>query len=104
MQITVTGRHMEITDAIRAYVQQKFEKLPRYFDRIQQVRVVAQSRDQVNKHVEAIVHVDHHEPFVASEAAEDLYGCIDDVFNKMERQLHDHKQRLRNRKHTASPS
>ena len=40
MEIVVTGRHMDITPAIREYATEKVSKLPRYFDRIQSIEVI----------------------------------------------------------------
>jgi ribosomal subunit interface protein len=51
--------------------------------------------------VEFIVHVDGHEHFVARGRNTDLYACIDETSGKMERQLTDHKEKLRNRKHPS---
>lgn len=97
MELTVTGRHINITDPIRSYAQQKTEKLPRYFDRVRDVEVIVAHHDNIKLAVEMIVHVNnHHDPFVASATHEDLYACIDEVTDKMERQLHDYKEKLRN--------
>lgn len=100
MEITVSGRQqLEITPAIRQYATDKVGKLPRYFDRIQKIDVVASRRDNINHEVEVIVSAEHVAPFVARHAGEDLYACIDNVINKLERQLTDHKNQLRDHKH-----
>ena len=104
MEINVIGRHLEITPAIREYAQQKMAKLPRYYDRIQSVEVVADRADHHDEHyaVEIIVQVDRTDPFVAKVAGRDLYACIDASVDKLERQLTDHKEKLRNRKHKTT--
>ena len=56
MQIRVKGRHLSITSAIREYALSKAAKLPRYFDRIRSVDVVAEAHDYRHR-VEMIVHV-----------------------------------------------
>lgn len=99
MEFKITGRHLEVTPAIRDYADKKTEKLHRFYDRIQSITVVADKRDNRSFEVEMIVDVDHHESFVGSCMGDDLYGCIDMTVDKLERQLHDHKERLRNRKH-----
>lgn len=98
MQVTVTGRHLEITDAIRDYAREKTARLPRYYDRVQAVDVVADKLDP-GFAVEMRVTADHHEPFIAKAQGADLYACIDAANDKIERQLADHKDKLRNRKH-----
>ena len=101
MQLTVTGRHIEITDPIRNHAKQKTEKFPRYFDRIRHVEVIVSKHDNIKQQAEIIVHADGRDPFVAISTHEDLYACIDDVTSKIERQLHDHKEKVRNHKHSA---
>jgi putative sigma-54 modulation protein len=103
MEVKTSGRHVEITDAIREYANNKVAKLPRYFDRIQRVEVVADKKDRTHE-VEIQVHVDRTEPFVARVTGQDLYACIDSAIDKLERQLTDHKKRLRNRKGRTSMS
>ena len=101
MEVTISGKHIEVTAPIREYAEGKASKLPRYFDRLTAVEVVADSRDAHSFDVEFIAHVDGHEHFVASAKGEDLYACIDNASDKMTRQLSEHKERLRNRKHPS---
>lgn len=98
MEVTVTGRHMDITPAIRAYAEEKASRLPRFFDRVQAVNVVTDKSDP-DFEVEIRVQADHHDPFIAKTRGADLYACIDTASDKIERQLADHKDKLRNRKH-----
>ena len=99
MEITVSGRHIEVTPAIREYATGKVAKLPRYFDRLQSVDVVTDKTEHPSYEVEIIAKVDRADPFVVTERGEDLYACIDDAVDKLERRLSDRKERLRNRKH-----
>ena len=98
MEIVVSGRHLEITDAIRSYATEKVSKLPRYYDRIQKIDVVAGRKDSHSHEVEVIVTAEHASPFVARDSGPDLYACIDGVTDKLERQLTDHKSRVRDHK------
>lgn len=101
MEITVIGRHLDLTDAIREYATEKALKFPRYYDRVQSVQVIAGKDDRHSYEVELIVHVGGHDHFVARGKGDDLYACIDDTTDKIERQLTDHKQKQRNRKHSG---
>ena len=98
MEIIVSGRHIDITPAIRDYASEKVSKLPRYFDRIQKIEVVADKNDHDHE-LEIIVQVERADPFVCKVIGDDLYSCIDEAVRKLERQLTDHKGKLRNRKH-----
>jgi putative sigma-54 modulation protein len=103
MEVKTSGRHVEVTDAIRDYAGGKVARLPRYFDRIQRVDVVVDKKDRTHE-VEIQVHVDRTEPFMAKVAGQDLYACIDSAVDKLERQLTDHKKKLRNSKGRTSMS
>jgi ribosomal subunit interface protein len=46
-----------------------------------------------------IVHVEHSNTLVAHHDEGDAYACIDACVDKLERQLTDHKEQVRNRKH-----
>lgn len=102
MQITVSGKHLDITDPILVYAQQKVEKLGKYFGQIQRVEVIADKTRPNEYMVEIIVHVGHHEPFIATSRGEDLYATIDQAQGKLERQLTDHKEKIKNHKHNPA--
>ena len=101
MNITISGRHLEITPAIRTYAEEKANRLTKYYDLIQAIEVVLEPVAEKNMKVEFVVTAEHNNTFVASHTGADLYGCIDQVIHKLERQLTDHKDRFRNRKHPA---
>jgi putative sigma-54 modulation protein len=93
---------MEVTEALRNYAEQKANKLVRYYDLIQEIEVVLDANKDSTK-VEMIVNAEHKGMFIAHHDQGDAYACIDGCVDKLERQLTDHKERHRNRKH-PSPS
>ncbi|QOJ15276.1 MAG: ribosome-associated translation inhibitor RaiA [Planctomycetia bacterium] len=98
MQVTVSGRHMTVSDAVREYCEKKAERLVRFFDRIQSIEVVLDG--QAGRHTaKMIVHAEHHDPFVAQEENADIYAAVDLLLEEIEGQLRRHKEKLRNRKH-----
>lgn len=98
MIVTISARHMDVTDTLRDYAKQKSGKLLKYYDRIQEIEVVFDAgKDAVN--VEMIVNAEHRNMFVAHHNEGDAYACIDGCVHKLERQLSEHKQMFRNRKH-----
>lgn len=98
MLVTITGKHIEVTDAIRLHAEQKVEKLPRYYDSISQIEVVLEGNEGGKQCVEIIVHAEHNDLLVAKEIGEDIYTCIDTVVHKMERQLKKTKEKQRGHK------
>lgn len=100
MIVKVSSRHMEVTDSLREYAEQKAGKLIKYFDRIREVEVIYDAgKDRMS--VEMVVNADHTRQFVASHEFSDAYACVDQCVDKLERQLHEHKDKHRNRKHMA---
>ena len=97
MRIDVIGRHMDITDAIRQYAEGKAEKLTKYFDGTQQIRIYLDTPAGKTKEfqVEIAVDVVKHQDFIAHAHGPDLYACIDDCVEKSARQLRDFKEKLR---------
>lgn len=100
MIVTVSSRHMDLTVPMKNYAEQKANKLSKYFDRISEVEVVI-DKESDKMSVEMIVHAEHNDRFVAHCLDADAYACMDACVDKMERQLTDHKKKLRNRKHPA---
>jgi putative sigma-54 modulation protein len=89
---------MEVTPPLKAYAEQKVGKLSRYYDRIQEIEVVFDSgKDSLQ--VEIIVNAEHRREFIARVENPDAYAGIDLCVDKLERQLTDFKERIRNRKH-----
>lgn len=98
MLFTISARHMDVTVPLRDYAQQKANKLEKYYDRLQEIEVVFDAgKDKVK--VEMIVNAEHNGVFIARHDEGDAYACIDGCVHKLERQLSDHKELHRNRKH-----
>ncbi|BBN80298.1 ribosomal subunit interface protein [Pseudoalteromonas sp. A25] len=92
MQLNLTGRHVEITDSLRDYVNNKFAKLERHFDHINNVHVILDVEKLVQK-AEATLHVNGGELFASTEH-QDMYAAIDGLIDKLDRQVIKHKEKL----------
>lgn len=100
MDITITGRHLPITEAIETHARDKAGKLSRYYDRVSKLEIVVdKAPDGRSYDVEFIAHIDGQDHLVAHATHEDLYHGIEHAVQKMERQLTDLKEKLRNHKH-----
>lgn len=100
MQINVSGHHIEVTDALRRYVESKLDRLERHFDRIIHVDVILSVEKQVQK-AECTVKLAGGELFADSEA-DDLYAAIDLLADKLDRQLIKKKEKSQGRKHRVA--
>ncbi len=98
MQISVSGRHMHVSQDLQDYARSKASKLSQFFDKIQTVDVIV-SKEGLNYAVEIIVKPDHRESLVGRDSGSDIKACIDVIVDKLERQITKHKEKIRNRKH-----
>lgn len=93
MQLTITGHHVEVSAALRAYVTEKMQRLVRHFDQVQSVDVILKV-DKLDQIAEATVNAGGRTLF-ANDAAPDMYAAIDGLADKMDRQVRRLKDRLR---------
>ncbi|HWP94462.1 MAG TPA: ribosome-associated translation inhibitor RaiA [Gammaproteobacteria bacterium] len=95
MRINLTGHHVDITPALRAYVNNKFERLERHFDHMTDIHVILTVEKQRHK-AEADIHVSGNHLF-ADSVHEDMYAAIDILVDKLDRQIKKHKEKLTER-------
>lgn len=93
MQVNLTGHHVDLTDALRAYVDEKIAKLERHFDHVTNVHVIL-SMEKLSKKAEATVHIAGADVF-ADSVHEDMYAAIDSLVDKLDRQVLKHKEKLK---------
>ena len=96
MNVSVVARHMDVTESMRNYAEEKVEKLPRLFNGLQSVTITFDLEAGRNL-VEIVATGKHKSTFVARQQGEDMYGCVDECIRKMEQQLRRHKDRVRDR-------
>jgi putative sigma-54 modulation protein len=92
MQLSITGHHIEVTEALKNYVTEKFAKLDRHFDQVIDVHVILEVEKLAQK-AEATVQVNGAKLF-AEETHEDLYAAIDGLIDKLDRQVLKHKDKI----------
>jgi putative sigma-54 modulation protein len=98
---TISGKHIEITEAIRKHAEEKTAKLPKYYNSINRVEVIIDGMPGGNTSVEIIARGEHSKIFIVTETGEDAYRCIDVAVHKLERQLRRKKTKERNNKHAS---
>ncbi|PMH42538.1 ribosomal subunit interface protein [Vibrio sp. 10N.286.49.B3] len=92
MQINITGHHLDLTDSMQDYVENKFKKLERFFDHINNIHVVLKV-EKVQQIAEATLHINQGE-IHATANDENMYAAIDALVDKLVRQLNKHKEKL----------
>jgi putative sigma-54 modulation protein len=95
MNLTISGHHLDVTPAIREYVQNKLERITRHFDQVIDSHVILciDNLTEINLRVAGkIVHV--------ASAAHDLYAAIDMLMDRLDRQVQKYKQMLQSHSNT----
>ncbi len=97
MQINLTGHHVEITDSLRNYVNEKFARITRHFDKVDDIHVILEL-EKVKHKAESTVHIPGHTLFAES-IEDDMYAAIDSLVDKLDRQVKKHKEKNTNHLH-----
>ena len=99
MQVNVSGHHIEVTDALKTYVETKLDRLERHFDQITNINVIL-SVEKLRQKAESTIRVSGGEIY-ADAVEDDLYAAIDSMTDKLDRQLIKKKEKISDRKHRA---
>lgn len=100
MNLHLTGHHIEITPAIRGYVQSKLERITNHFDHVIDVTVVL-TVEKLSRRVEASVHVRGRDIFCESDDI-DMYAAIDGLAAKLDRTIIKHKEKSLEHRHEGA--
>ncbi|MDD3448608.1 MAG: ribosome hibernation promoting factor [Gammaproteobacteria bacterium] len=100
MQTNITGHHVDITPALRDYVNSKLEKVERHFDNITNVHVIL-SVEKLRQKAEATIHLSGAELYADAEH-DDMYAAIDALVDKLDRQVKKHKEKSQAHNHESA--
>ena len=93
MDISITGRHLDITPAIKEYAQKKLAHIHVDFPRILSAHYIVEV-DKFRHVAELIVHCGNHLTIEARAVSEDLYASLDAVVDKVDRQMRKYKTKI----------
>lgn len=91
MKITVVGRKIKVTGAIRDFIEKKVENSLSYINNIVWVQVVV-GVEKKQHFAEIVAHIGHH-TLTAKGVSDDLYSAIDSVLDKIEKQAKKYKEK-----------
>jgi putative sigma-54 modulation protein len=95
MKVTVTARHMEITDVMKEYALDKAQRLERYFDKLRKLEIILDSAKDKRYSAEMIASATRGQVLVCHTTDISATAALDGVIDKMERQLTKFKEKLR---------
>jgi len=99
MNLTISGHHLDVTPAIREYIQSKLTRIRRHFEHVIDVNVLL-SVEKLRQKAEATVNLRGKAIHVES-IENDLYAAIDALADKLDRQVLKHKETIK--AHHAEP-
>lgn len=97
MQLLITARHMELTEALKDHVRNKIERLNKYVDDIIEASAIL-SVEKYRHSAEITLKVNGM-TFNSVDMTENMYTSIDRVIDKLERQLKKFKGKRKGHKH-----
>ncbi|HQT25803.1 MAG TPA: ribosome-associated translation inhibitor RaiA [Burkholderiales bacterium] len=91
MNINLSGHHVEITPAIRDYVKAKLGRVASHFDHVIDINAIL-SVEKLKQKIEATVHMPGRDFFAECSDA-NMYAAIDNLADKLDRQIMKHKEK-----------
>jgi len=106
LEVHVTFRHMDVSDALRDYAVEKVERIVgKYLINAVEAHVILDSSNRNRQHNIAEINIHAYRFDISAHADNpDLYAAIDIAIDKVEAQLRKHKDRINDRKGRASLS
>jgi putative sigma-54 modulation protein len=105
MNLTISGHHLEVTPALRGYVTTKLDRIARHFDQVVDIKVLLtvdnMKEKELRQRAECNVHVKGRDLFAESSHA-DLYAAVDELADKLDRQVGRHKDKTQDHHHVSA--
>lgn len=93
MNLTVTGRHLDVTHSLRHYIIEKMDRLERHFDSVSNIHVIL-SVEKLRQKAEATIDLSGGKIY-ADTIDGDMYAAIDLLTDKLDRQVIKHKEKTK---------
>jgi len=104
MDLTISGHHLDVTPALREYVLTKLDRVKRHFDQVVDVSVLLTveklKEKERRQRAEVTLRVKGRDIFI-EQSHEDLYAAIDQLMDKLDRQVMRHKDRVQDHHHQS---
>ncbi|CAC9436816.1 Ribosome hibernation promoting factor Hpf [uncultured Gammaproteobacteria bacterium] len=94
MQLSISGHHLDITDAIRQHSEEKLAKIKHHFDYLININMILEVEKDVQT-AEATIHISGADLFAKAQS-DDMYVSIDKMVNKLDAQVRKHKEKINN--------
>src|SRR4030042_6991253 len=96
MEITVTFRHIDASESLKAYAEEKVSKMDKYFDFPVEAHIVL-AVEKFRRSADVTLNV-NGTLIKGVVETEDMYSAIDQVMDKIEKQVKRYRSKIRNRR------
>ena len=93
MQVSITGRNVNVTDNVKAHVGEKIERCLGVFPRIDTIHVLL-DEEKLSKVAEVVIQGANHIRISAKEKSENLFDAIDRAVEHAERQMRKQRDKV----------
>ncbi|UJF24258.1 ribosome-associated translation inhibitor RaiA [Suttonella sp. R2A3] len=93
MQYNITGKQLDISEAMRNYVEEKLARIEGHHDRITSAQITLKTENH-QKIAEGTLHVSSGKTFHGDAAHDDMYAAIDSLADKLDKQVRRHKRKI----------
>jgi putative sigma-54 modulation protein len=100
MDITVTFRHMDPTESLRDYAEEKVSKIDKYLDTVSEAHIVL-TVEKFRHTADVTLSIDGTR-IKGVEETEDMYSAIDQVMDKIEKQVKKYLAKIKKRRSPES--
>ncbi|MBS1767474.1 MAG: ribosome-associated translation inhibitor RaiA [Acidobacteria bacterium] len=101
MKVNFTGRHVEVSSALKAQAQERLDKMASFLDDIIDVHVILSV--EKHRHQAEVTLKTRASAFVASAESMDMYKSLSEAMDKLESQAHKHAAKKTSGRHEATP-
>jgi len=102
VQIRISTRHGNVSDATQEKITAKVEKLTRIFERLTEITVTVDLERRDAPAIDLRVSAEHKHDFVAAAQSEELMAALDLAIHKVEQQLRKYKEKIQGRHRSGS--
>ncbi|MDI1472013.1 MAG: ribosome-associated translation inhibitor RaiA [Thermodesulfovibrio sp.] len=95
MKLNIKGRNIEVTDALRQYIEKRLSKFSKFLNDLSEA-VVTISTEKFTHKIDVLLKVNGH-LIQAEGKTEDLYSAVDQVVEKLEKQVLKYKEKIQNK-------
>ncbi len=103
MQISISTRHGQLSDATRSKIAAKVDRMGRLFERLSFIEVTVDLEHEQSPTVDVLVSAEHKHDFVATEQSTSLLAALDGAIHKIEQQLRKYKEKVQDHHRAESP-